>query len=171
MFLVGCDDVGKLNTSKLIVIEEINNEHGEVSLIEYEAPSVKDGLKALPFKMKLPKELPNQEMEFLPPTIHEYVEEGVIVQFDTDRIELEENIYMFISIKASYFGGGAWYPNAHYREVELKDGVVGRLYNFDQVLFEVDDVAYSVYYHRPLLPTEDHTKLPEIVIDLANQIF
>ncbi|MBS4220297.1 hypothetical protein KHA96_18505 [Bacillus sp. FJAT-49711] len=176
LLISGClgSNPKKLNTSILKSISETKNEKGEIGLTEYEAPTLKDGLKSLPFKVKLPHDFPFDFVGYLPPVIYDLDgdRKKLLVMFNTTPIA-KEGIGVIVK---------AYYPKdevngepdtsisskPRYSEVELKNGVVGRLYNSDNVFFDIDDVTYSVYY---LDFYKSDNQVYEDIIDIANQMF
>ena len=76
LLLVGCQGAKNnnvLDTSKLKKVEmnDVSKEQQKKMPITYEAPSLKDGLDALPFEIKLPKDLPFDAKPFQPPVIND----------------------------------------------------------------------------------------------------
>ncbi|MBS4221778.1 hypothetical protein [Lederbergia citrea] len=165
----------ELNITDLKIIQEAKNEDGQIGFVQYEAPTLKDGLKSLPFKVKLPKDFPFEFVEYLPPVISDLegdrkklhvkfntaplAREGVGVTIEAyypkDEVNGEPTPFLFLS-------------KPRYTEVELKNGVVGRFYNSDNVFFEIDDVTFSVFY---LDIHKNYDQVYEDVIDIANQMF
>lgn len=91
--LVGCqnNDNGTLDTSKLteVKMSDVTDEQKEKMPITYQAPSVKEGLAALPFEMKLPGDLPFDAQSFKPPIIDDMSRDGrnLMVEFKTSSKE------------------------------------------------------------------------------------
>jgi len=170
LLFVGCQDnkSGKLDTSNLKIIDTANNEHGEVAFAVYEAPSVRDSLKALPFKMTLPRKFPFEAEEFQTAKITDLKNDGetLVVAFRTSSKNKGELIVL--NIKAYYPSTLTPEPeNARYREVELKNGIVGRLYT-SSIFFQVNEATISVSYLNTQISNEQSDKE---LIEIANQMY
>ncbi|MBP2242307.1 hypothetical protein J2Z40_002881 [Cytobacillus eiseniae] len=170
LLLVGCQEnkSGKLDTSKLNIIDTAYNEQGEVSFAVYEATSIKNSLKALPFKMKLPLRLPFESTEFQPARIIDMNNDGktLVTTFDIHSKNQEELI--ILKIEAYFPSDITREPeNAHYHEVELKNGIVGRKYA-TSIFFQVNDANFNIFYLNTQISSEQSDKE---LIEMANQMF
>jgi hypothetical protein len=66
-------------------MQDVSIEQQKNMPIAYEASTLKDGLEALPFEMKLPKKLPFDAKSFQPPFINDMAHDGkkLMVEFKT----------------------------------------------------------------------------------------
>ena len=170
LLLVGCQDnkSGKLDTSKLNIIDTAYNEHGEVSFAVYEAASIRDGLKSLPFKMTLPRKLPFEAEEFQTVKITDLKNDGetLVVEFRTNSKNKDQLI--ILNIKAYFPSTLTPEPEkAHYQEVELKNGIIGRLYGGGSIFFQVNDANIGVSYFNTQISYEQSQKE---LIEIVNQM-
>jgi hypothetical protein len=165
--LVGCQ-VGnnELDTTKLKKVEmkDVTEEQKKNMPFTYEAPSVKVGLAALPFEMKLPKKLPFEANPFQPPIINDMNRDGKILNVDFRAFSKNKKENIILMVKASYPVRDSQIPNAE--KVKLKNDVVGE-YLANGVSFLLDDVSYDVVYVNKNIPVDQHK---EEVMQIANQM-
>lgn len=168
LVLAGCQNSknGELDTSKLtkVDMEDVTEEQKKKIPITYEAPSVEVGLEALPFEMKLPEKLPFDALPFQPPIINDFTHDGkhLMVEFRTFSKNKEEKIILMIT--ADYPSEKREEPN--FEEVTLDNGVIGE-YRNNTLVFQLDDVSYSVAYVNKNIPVEQHQKE---IVEMANQM-
>ncbi|KAB2328742.1 hypothetical protein F7731_24250 [Cytobacillus depressus] len=76
--LFGCKGYKEttFDPSKLNIINTAWDEQGNETYIKYEAPSVKDGIEALPFNIKLPKTIPIETDGYKPIIIDDLENDG-----------------------------------------------------------------------------------------------
>jgi hypothetical protein len=165
--LAGCQ-VGnnELDTTKLkkVDMKDVTEEQKKNMPFTYEAPSVKVGLAALPFEMKLPKKLPFEAAPFQPPIINDMNRDGKILNVDFRAFSKNKEENIILMVRAGYPVGDSQTPNAE--KVKLKNKVVGE-YSTNGVSFLIDDVSYDVVYVNKNIPIEQHK---EDVIQITNQM-
>jgi hypothetical protein len=166
--LVGCNE-GKnvtLDTSKLEKVEPLGNvteEQLKNIPVSYEVPSLDEGLDALPFDIKIPKDIPFGVKPLQISTIEDFKHDGknLRVNFTTTGKNKSEIILLMINIhnfKVEH--SGAW------KDIKLSDGVVGN-YNGNTVTFVKDGIYYDISYENKNISTEQHKK---DIIKIANQM-
>jgi hypothetical protein len=167
LLLAGCQ-VGntKLDTTKLKKVEmkDVTEDQKKYMPFTYEAPSVKVGLAALPFEMKLPKKLPFDAAPFQPPIINDMNRDGKILDVDFRAFSKNKEENIILMVQASYPVRDSQIPTAE--KIKLKNDVVGE-YLANSVSFMLDDVSYNVAYVNKNIPVEQHK---EEIIQIANQM-
>lgn len=168
LVLAGCQNIknGKLDTSKLkkVEMEDVTEEQKERMPATYEAPSVEVGIEALPFEMKLPREIPFDAHPFQPPIIDDMKHDGklLMVNFKTFSKNKEEQIILMIM--ADYPVVDYDMPNSE--DITLDNGLIGK-YQKNSLMFNIDNVSYTVTYVNPNIPLEQHQKE---IVEMANQM-
>ncbi|MGN7402289.1 hypothetical protein ACTHO0_20750 [Cytobacillus praedii] len=167
--LVGCQNnqSGTLDTSKLTLIEmnDLTDAQKEKLPITYQAPSVKEGLSALPFKMTLPEILPFDAHPFQPPTINDMSHDGkqLMVEFKTfSKSNSEKPIILMITAINSDVESD---PSSS-EEVKLSSGVIS-FYTNKSLTFNLDGISYTITYMNDDIPKVQHKNE---IIDVANQM-
>lgn len=157
---------GTLDTSKLEKVEQTGNatvEQLKSVPIQYKVPSLKVGLEALPFELVPPQNFPFDAMP-LKMTIEDFKHDGkeLVVNFDSVSKNKGDNIIFMITVH----NFKVEYPEGPGEEVELADGTVGN-YMKGSLVFEKDEIYYSVGYYNPNISEEQSKK---DTIALANQM-
>lgn len=155
-----------LNTSKLEKVEQTGNateEQLKSIPIQYNVPSLKVGLDALPFEVKPPKDFPFEAMP-LRMTIEDFKHDGkeLVVNFNSVSKNKEDSIICMITVhnfKVEYGG-----PLG--KEVKLTDGTVGN-YREGSLIFTKEGLYYMVGYSNPDITSD---QLKKDTIALANQM-
>ncbi|CAM3913365.1 hypothetical protein GCM10009865_54330 [Aeromicrobium ponti] len=145
-FLVGCqnNDNGTLDTSKLTEIQmnDVSDAQKEKMPITYEATSVKEGLSALPFEIKLPEKLPFDAKPFQPPTINDMSRDGkkLMVEFKTtSKGNAEQPIILMITALNSEED----LESSNSEEVKLNNEETA-YYTNKSLSFNRDGVSYTI---------------------------
>jgi hypothetical protein len=167
--LAGCQNMqsGKLDTDNLEKAEmaDVDEEQAEKIPVTYKAPTVEEGLDALPFEMELPKKLPFEGEGFQPPSIMDMEHNGKHVRAEfsayPDQDEDKKNILL---IMADYPVESFEQPGAE--TAELKGGVKGR-YGGKSIAFLQDKVQYTITYMDETL-SEDQRK--KVLSELADEM-
>ncbi|MBO9129517.1 hypothetical protein [Bacillus sp. 165] len=167
VILSGCQSNAStvLNTSKL---EKVNAEGNatEEQLkhlpISYKAPSLEEGLDALPFEIELPKKLPSELGTFLPPSIDDFEHDGkkIRVSFLAFSKNPQDEILLMVTahnFEVEFEGID--------EKVEIQDGVTG-YYSGNTLDFVKDEIYYSISYNKHMDKEEHRT----ILIGLAKQM-
>jgi hypothetical protein len=165
--LAGCQlGNNELDTTKLKKVEmkDVTEDQKKIMPFTYEAPSVKVGLAALPFEMKLPKKLPFEATPFQPPVINDMNRDGKILNVDFRASSKNKKENIILMVKASYPVRDSQIPTAE--KIKLKNDVVGE-YSANGISFLIDDVSYDVVYVNKNIPVDQHKKE---VMQIANQI-
>ncbi|QED47993.1 hypothetical protein [Cytobacillus dafuensis] len=91
--------------SKLKIINTAWDEQGDETYIKYEASSVKDGIAALPFKIKLPKTIPFKTDGYKPTIIEDLENDGkkLMVTFSANSKEAIQDHPIILKIRAYNF--------------------------------------------------------------------
>ncbi|WP_174727324.1 hypothetical protein [Mesobacillus harenae] len=167
--LVGCQNAGSgsLDTTRLTKVEmpDVTDEQREKIPITYEAPSVEDGLSALPFEMKLPEKLPFEAKPFLPPTINDMSHNGenLMVEFKTSS---KDNSVKPIILMITAINSEAEMDYSNSEELKLKHKVTA-YYTNKSLFFYEKGITYTITYINEGLSKEQHKK---DLINLANQM-
>jgi hypothetical protein len=164
LLLLGCENPkdGYLNTSKLEKVEDGSKEQGIP--ISYKAPSLKDGLKAIPFNMKLPKDLPFDAEPFQPDMIYDDSHDGKIVTADfiTHSKNKEDNI----ELKIRAFNHEFLEYSQEAEKINLNNEITGYYYG-KMLNFHIEGISYTIGYINDAISIEQHKKE---IVDMANQI-
>ncbi|KQL18421.1 hypothetical protein ACFFHH_12990 [Cytobacillus solani] len=167
--LVGCqfNESGTLDTSKLKEIEmnDVTDTQKERMPIIYQAPSVKEGLSAIPFKMTLPEILPFNAEPFQPPTINDMSHDGkqLMVEFKTSS---KSNSGKSIILMITAINSEVESDHSSSEGVKLSSDVIA-FYTNKSLSFHLDGVSYTVTYMNDEIPKEQHKNE---IIDIAKQI-
>jgi hypothetical protein len=166
--LVGCNDGDNstLDTSKLEKVEpkgNVTEEQLKSIPVSYEASSLNEGLDALPFDIKIPKDIPFDAKPLQISTIEDFKHDGknLRVSFTTTAKNKAEVILLMVTVhnfKVEYSGSE--------KDVQLSDGVIGN-YNGNTLIFEKDGIYYDISYDNKNISPEQHKK---DVIKIANQM-
>ncbi|WNS76485.1 hypothetical protein RRV45_05600 [Bacillus sp. DTU_2020_1000418_1_SI_GHA_SEK_038] len=169
VLLVGCQNNENriLDTSNLREREmnNLTNTQKEKMPIIYQALSVKEGLTALPFKMKLPKVLPFDALPFQPPTINDMSRDGknLMVEFKTfSKGNSEKSIILMITA----INSEEELDSSNSEEVKLNSGVTA-YYTSNSLSFNSDGVSYNIAYTNGEIPKEQHKNE---IMEIANQM-
>jgi hypothetical protein len=161
--LSGCQSLDtsklkKINTTGNVTAKELEN-----LPIAYEASTVKEGLDALPFKMKLPEHLPIEMGDFHPPRIEDFDHDGkkIVATFTAFSKDPKDRLLIIVSARnfKAENGGSA-------EEVEIRKGVTGQ-YAGNTLNFVKDNIYYGIAYNNKNIDKEHHK---QVLIDLANQM-
>lgn len=166
--LVGCNEGknGTLDTSNLEMVEPVGNvteEQLKSIPVSYEASSLDEGLDALPFDIKIPKDIPFDAKPLKISTIEDFKHDGknLRVSFTTIDKKKTDVILLMITVhnfKVEHSGAG--------KDIKLSDGVVGN-YNGNTVTFVKDGIYYDISYNNKNISAEQHKK---DIIKIANQM-
>lgn len=161
-FLAGCQflSFASLDTSSLTEVNDGDGFDG----ITYEAPTLEEGLKALPFDLTLPEELPFEAEPFSPPVINDLKGDGKMLIADFGTRSLIEKEEIALRVKVEYPISDSSFPD--YEEVELSDGVKG-YYLKSGLSFQIGNVLHTLVYMNDTIPVEQHK---EEIIKMANQM-
>ncbi|MED3575545.1 hypothetical protein [Cytobacillus praedii] len=167
-FLVGCQKESRtLDTSKLTLIEmdDLTEAQKEKLPIIYQAPSVNEGLSALPFEMTLPETLPFDAQPFQSPTINDMSHDGkqLMVEF---KIFSKSSSGKRISLMITAINSDVESDPSSSEEVKLSSDVIA-FYTNKSLSFHLDGVFYTVTYMNDDIPKEQHKSE---IIDVANQM-
>lgn len=158
---------GSLDTTNLEKVEPEGNTSDEqlsgVPLV-YEASSLEEGLKALPFEINLPKELPFEAMPLKIMSIEDFGHDGKKISVNIDTISKNEDEKIFLMLRIENFE--VEYAEPLGEKVELDKGIVG-YYNGEGVIFEKDGLYYGIGYDNENITPEQH-KID--TINIANQM-
>ncbi|MEH7346797.1 hypothetical protein V7122_23395, partial [Bacillus sp. JJ1532] len=168
LLLFGCKGYKEIifDPSKLKVINTAWDEQGNETYIKYEAPSVKDGIEALPFIIKLPKTIPFETDGFKPAIIEDLENDGKKLLVTFRAYSKEENPDHPIILKIIVYNFNISPPQPkYYDEVKLKNGVVGK-YSPSNLYFQIDDIEYHIHIFG--LPNDDN--YPNVLFNIANQM-
>ncbi|MGM9987705.1 MAG: hypothetical protein ACI35O_10805 [Bacillaceae bacterium] len=165
LLLVGCQNEKTLDTSKLKKVQDEEKIKEYPSLpIDYEADSVKDVLKALPFKVVLPKDLPFGAKPFQTTLLQDVKHDGKIirVEFTAFSKEVDEDNLQVIMVFATNqekveLGGPT-------EKVALNNDIEAYI-SGDTLAFKKDTITYHIS-----LTLKDGANLKEELIKLANQM-
>lgn len=167
LLLFGCQQKqnGTLDTSKLEKDEQTGNvteEQLKRIPIPYIAPSLKVGLAALPFELKLPKNLPFNSMP-LKMTIEDFKHDGKELRVDLMSVSKnkDDNIIFMISVH----NFKVEYAEPLGEELQLTEGVVG--YYNGTLSFEKDGIYYNIGYTNPNISEE---QIKKDTMDIALQM-
>jgi hypothetical protein len=166
VILSGCQSrsTNLLDTSKLEAVEDTRNEEQVKELpITYKARTIEEGIKALPFDIKLPEVLPTEIGPFQPPSIEDFKRDGRLIKvsfFAFSENPQERSLLMVAAhnFKVEY-GGSA-------EQVELYKGLKGG-FSGNTLSFVKSGIYYDITYTRDTIEKERHK---EILIGLANQM-
>lgn len=167
--LAGCQNTenGMLDTSKLTKIEmtDVSDAQKEKMPITYQAPSVKDGLSALPFEMKLPENLPFDAQPFQPPAITDMSHDGkqLMAEFKTSS---KSNAGKSIILMITAINSEGEFDRSTSEEVKLNRGITA-YYTNKTLSFNLDKVSYTITYMNGEISKDQHKSE---IIDVANQM-
>jgi hypothetical protein len=166
--LFGCqdDNNGALDTTKLKKVKPQGNateEQLKIIPVSYEAPSLDEGLDALPFKLEIPKKLPFEAKPLQISMIEDIKHDGknLRVSLSTAANDKSDAIYLMITVhnfKVEYDGSE--------KDQELSKGVVGS-FSGNSLTFEKDGVYYFIGYNNKNITAEKHQ---EHLVKIANQM-
>ncbi|MBS4173159.1 hypothetical protein [Bacillus sp. FJAT-49736] len=167
VLLFGCKHINydTLDTSNLKKVEPKGNlteEQLKTIPVSYEASSLEEALDALPFKVKIPSDIPFDATPFRISTIDDFKHDGekLRVSFTSFSKNSDDMIILIISIhnfKVEYSGTS--------EEVKLADGVVGQ-YN-GNLTFKKNGIYYEIGYNNKNISSEQRKK---DIIKIANQM-
>jgi hypothetical protein len=169
LLLVGCQEAknGTLDTTKLKEIEmnDITEVQKKNLPITYEASTVKDGLDALPFEMKLPEKLPFDLKPFQPPVITDMTHEGekLMVEFKTFT---KSNSGKPLGVIISVSNSEDRIDTTNSEEVKLNNDITSYYAN-KSLSFIQDGISYSILYMNDVITKEQHKKE---MIEIAKQM-
>jgi len=151
--------------SNLKIINTAWDEQGNETYIKYEAPSVNDAIKALPFIITLPKTIPFETDGFKPAIIDDLENDGekLLVTFSAYSKEANQNLTIILKIRVYNFNIFPPHPK-FYDEVKLKNGVIGK-YSPSNLYFQIDDIEYHIFYL-----SNDGKNIRKELINIANQM-
>ncbi|MDR7074390.1 hypothetical protein [Fictibacillus barbaricus] len=168
LLLFGCKDGsnGRLDTSHLEKVEpkgNVTEEQLKNSPISYEPSSLDEGLDALPFKLKIPNDIPFEAKPLQMSTIEDFKHDGknLRVNFTTTAKDKSDVILLMITVhnfKVEYSDSG--------KDVRLSNGVVGN-YSGNSLIFEKDGIYYDVSYNNRNISPDQHKK---DIIHIAKQM-
>lgn len=162
LFLTGCQEKasGTLDTTHLVLTE---SELESVPLV-YEAPSLEEGLDALPFKVKLPENLPFDAMPLKIMSIEDFKHDGKELRVDFMSVSKKEEDKIALTISVHNFKVEYGEPAGD--EVKLANGIIGSHIG-NSLIFEKDGIYYSIAYNNENISDEEHQKQ---MIEIANQM-
>ncbi len=168
VLLFGCKNVHNdlLDTSNLEKVEPTGNlteEQLKTIPVTYNATSLEEGLDALPFKVKIPKDFPFDAVPLKISSIEDFHQDGknVRVSFMTTAIDRTEKILLLIGVenfKVENIGS--------MEDVQLAKDVVAKFIG-NTLFFEKDGIYYTVSYNNKNISSEQHKK---DIIKIANQM-
>ena len=157
---------GTLDTSKLQKIEmkDISADQKKKMPITYQAPSVKVGLDAIPFNIKLPIKLPFDAAQFQPPIINDMAHDGkkLMVEFKCFSQKRSKKIILIINVINEDLKNN----DTNSEKVELKNHITSEYFN-NSISFNKNGISYTITYINKYISKEQHKK--EITV-IANQM-
>ena len=167
LLLFGCQQKqnGALDTGKLEKVEQTGDateEQLKSIPILYNVPSLKEGLDALPFEVKPPKDLPFDAMP-LKMTIEDFKHDGKELRVDFMSISKNKDDDIIFMISVHNFK--VEYAESLGEEVQLTEGVVG--YYNGTLSFEKDGIYYNIGYTNPNISQE---QIKKDTMDIALQM-
>lgn len=165
LLLTGCQQKanGTLDTTNLVKTNPEAEELDNVPIL-YQAPSLKEGLEALPFKINLPEELPFDAMPLKLTSIEDFKHDGKELRVDFNSISKNEEDKIMLIISVHNFK--VEYAEPAGEDVELADGVVGN-YKGNSLIFERDGIYYSIAYNNDNISVAE---LKEHMVGMAKQM-
>lgn len=167
VLLLGCNNVHKalLDVSNLEKVEPKGNlteEQLKTIPVTYTATSLEKGLDALPYKVKIPKDVPFNAVPFTITSIVDFHQDGKNVRINlmTTAIDQSEKIFVLIGVDNFQTEN-----SGSMEDVQLAKDVVAK-FNRHILFFEKDGINYTVSYHNKNISPEQHKK---DMIKIANQ--
>lgn len=144
-------------------MNDVTDAQKEKMPITYQAPSVEEGISALPFEIKLPDNLEAQS--FQPPTIDDMSRNGknLMVEFKTSSKGNTENP-VILMIKAT--NSEEELDSSNSEEVKLNHEVV-TYYTNKSLSFSKEGTTYTITYMNDEISKEQHK---DEITDIANQM-
>jgi hypothetical protein len=163
-FLVGCQG-NNLDTSNLkkVEMQDVSKNQRDMMPITYKAMTLKDGIDALPFEMKLPEKLPFDARPFQPPVINDMTHDGkkLMVEFKTSS-KLEQQVFLLISV----WNTEVTNDTSNTKRVKLKDDVKG-FWSNKSLCFKKNGISYTITYMNDKISDEQRKKdLMDIAIQM-----
>ncbi|MEI5908302.1 hypothetical protein WAK64_14690 [Bacillus spongiae] len=150
-----------LDTSLLKIIEQEEQLTGMPD--EYNAPSVEIALQAIPFKVKLPQELPFENNPFTVDYIQDLNGDGEVIKIAFQATSKNPKEFQILSLqvtnrKSELHNG---------EEIIINDNIAGS-FGDSQLIFEHSGVYYLLDYitDKPVSPEQ----MKEILIETARQM-
>ncbi|WP_226670311.1 hypothetical protein [Metabacillus litoralis] len=160
-----------LDTSKLTPLEESNVE--DIPR-EYQVASLKDGLDAIPFDLKLPKELPFEAKSFKVMNIMDWNDQEDRKDISIELLTVSEDKKgKSIQIKARDFEVESTLPEP--KEVKLKEEIDGLISITQEnkmavIEWEKNGVTYNLLYHLGQENSFTQEEITNELVNLANQM-
>lgn len=150
-----------LDTSQLKKVEQEEKLTGIPD--EYNAPSVEIALQAIPFKVKLPQELPFDNNPFTVEYIQDLNSDGEVIKIAFQATSKNTKEFQILSLLAT--NRKSELHNGE--EIKINNNIVGSFSN-SQLIFEQSGVYYIINYtlDKPISQEE----MKEILIKIARQI-
>lgn len=166
LLITGCQQKanGLLDTTNLKQVEPGAEELSGVPYV-YEAPTLEEGLAALPFEVTLPKELPFESMPIKLTGIEDFKHDGKELRVEFMTVSKNREDYVILTITVHNFK--VEYAEPAGEDVQLTNGVIGN-YKGNSLIFEKDELYYGIGYNNENITPEQHKKQ---MIDIANQMF
>ncbi|MEH6936856.1 hypothetical protein V7056_03225 [Bacillus sp. JJ664] len=168
VLLFGCKPLQNdlLDTSQLEKVEPTGNlteEQLKTIPVTYNATSLEEGLDALPFKVKIPKDFPFDAVPLKISSIEDFRQDrkNVRVSFMTTAKDRTEEIILLLGVdnfQAEQSGTT--------EDVHLEKDVVAK-FTGNTLFFEKDGMNYTVSYINKNISSEQHKK---DIIKIANQM-
>lgn len=168
VLLFGCKHINNdtLDTTNLKKVEPKGNlteEQLKTIPVSYEASSLDEALDALPFKVKMPNDIPFDATPFRISTIDDVKHDGknLRVSFTSFSKDKNDEIILLITVhnfKVEYSGSS--------EKVKLSNGVNGQ-YNGNTLTFEKNGIYYEIGYNNKNILSEQRKK---DIIKIANQM-
>lgn len=168
LLFTGCTSIktGTLDTSKLQKIEmkDVSTDQKKKMPITYQAPSVKVGLDAIPFNIKLPIKLPFDAAQFQPPIINDMAHDGkkLMVEFKCFSQKRSKKIILIINVINEDLKNN----DTNAEKIELKNHITSDYFN-NSISFNENGISYTITYINKYISKEQHKK--EITV-IANQM-
>ena len=168
VLLFGCQHVQNdlLDTSQLEKVEPTGNlteEQLKTIPVTYNATSLEEGLDALPFKVKIPKDLPFDAVPLKISSIEDFHQDGknIRASFITTARDHSEEIILLIGVENFQAE-----QSGSMEEVQLAKDVVAK-FTGNTLFFEKDGINYTVSYINKIISSEQHKN---DMIKIANQM-
>lgn len=163
-----CNSVPSTLNTKYLTKQD-NNGRDKNMPIDYTAPSTKAALKAIPFKLTLPKKLPFESQHgFQNPDITDYDQTGkkISVSFTAFSKKVKDGKMDILTISAN--NANIKTNSNGSQQVNLKNNIQGQLTGND-LEFEKDGIRYGIDLAYNVTKA-NKDQLKKDLIDLANQM-